>query len=150
MKKKSLCNQEGGSIFLFGIGLGIVTLLVLTSAINIAALWVTRSKLDSIADASALAASHSIDVNQIYLSGLNQPIKLDPNLAEKKARQYLNQINAEGQFDEFKILAIEVRQNEVQVTIQANADLPFSYLLPGTWPAVVSSARASLKTFPKN
>lgn len=147
MRNVCFFRKDEGSVLLFGIGIGIVALLVLTTAINVATLWVTRSKLDSIADATALAASHSIDVRHIYISGLSQTIKLDEQLAKRKAQAYLNELGAGAKLTNFKVLEIRVHQNSVLVTIQATAELPFGYLLPGPLPVVVSSAKASLKTF---
>ena len=147
MRNFCFFRKDEGSVLLFGIGIGIVALLVLTTAINIASLWVTRSKLDSIADATALAASHSIDVKQIYISGLSQPIKLDEQLAKRKAQDYLNELGAGAELTNFKVLEVKVLQNSVLVTIQASAELPFGYLLPGTLPEVVSSAQAAIQPF---
>lgn len=145
MKKNSLTNDDG-SIFLFGIGLGIVVLLVLTTAINIASMWVTRSKLDSIADATALAASHSVDTEQIYLTGLSERIELDESLARQTALEYLAKLGSTSQLGEFKVNSIWVNQNAVEVTIQARADLPFGYLNPLVPAVVISSGKAALTT----
>lgn len=143
MKSISLKNDDG-SIFLFGIGLGIVVLLVLTTAINIASLWVTRSKLDSIADAAALAATHAINTESIYLTGLSERIELDENLAKQKAFQYLSKVDAIAQLTDFKVNSITVNQNAVMVTLQSNADLPFGYLNPLVPTVVISSGKAAL------
>ena len=143
MSSSELADDDG-SIFLFGIGLGIVVLLVLTTAINIASLWVTRSKLDSIADAAALAATHSINTEKIYLTGLSEQIDLDESLARQKALQYLSKVDSLTQLEDFKVNSISVNQNSVNVTIQANADLPFGYLNPLVPTVVISSGQAAL------
>jgi hypothetical protein len=145
IQKPIKANQEG-SVLLFGIALGIVALLVLTTAINIATLWVTRTKLDSVADATALAASHSINVGQIYENGISQPIKLDENLAHQKAFNYMNQLGITAHLKNFKIIKLSTDQNDVEITVQADAKLPFGYLLPGLTSTVIASAKAAIKT----
>lgn len=139
-------KQDEGSVYLFGIGLGIVSLLVLTTAINIAALWVTRSKLDSVADGAVLAATNSVNVENLYLNGLEQPIQLDPNLAELKVRNYLAKVGPTSGLAELKIVSLDVGINTVEVRIKARSELPFGYLLIGMDSTVVSGAKGLLKT----
>lgn len=136
-------NQEG-SVLLFGVGLGIVVLLVLTTAVNIATLWVTRTKLDSVADATALTASHAIDLTNVYEVGISQTINLNEGIARQKAINYTKQLGVASQLQNFKILSLSVDQNNVEISMQADAKLPFGYLLPGLSSRVTTSAKAAL------
>lgn len=144
--KLKLENSEEGSVLLFGIGLGIVALIILTTAINIASLWVTRTKLDSVADATALAASRSIDVENFYQVGLKQPIKLNESLARVKATNFLNRLSIHNELNEFRLVELHVEQESVEVVIAAKADLPFGYLTYGLDSTVLSRAKVSIRT----
>jgi hypothetical protein len=107
-------------------------------------MWVTRSKLDSIADATALAASQSINSQKIYLSEITDQIELDESLARQTALEYLGKLNATSQLAEFRVNSISINQNAVEVTIQSKADLPFGYLNPLLPGVVISSGKAAL------
>lgn len=146
MSEVNIKNDDQGTIFLLGIGLAVVALLVLTTSVNIAALWVTRSKLDSVADATALAASHSIDIAHIYESGVTEPIRLNPEMAKQKSTIYLNKLGLASELKNLKVIDFSVVENTVQITLQADASLPFGYLLPGLSLNVTSSAKAAVKT----
>lgn len=139
-------KDDRGSVLLFGVGLGVVTLLILTTAINIAALWVTRTKLDSIADATALAATRSIDVLQIYETGVLDHIKLDGNQARQQALNYLNRLGNDSEVVMLRLESLEVSGNSVSLRLSASAQLPFGYLLPGLSSTVISQAKAQVRT----
>ena len=139
-------NSESGSVLLFGIGLGIIALIILTTAVNVASLWVTRTKLDSVADATALAASRSIDVDNFYLVGINQPIKLSESLAQIRANDYLNKLATESDLTNFRLVSLAINSNSVNIVISAQADLPFGYLTYGFDPTVFSQAKVSIRT----
>ncbi|MEN9741205.1 MAG: hypothetical protein RIR66_161 [Actinomycetota bacterium] len=133
-------------MLVFGIGLGIIALLVLTTAVNIATLWVTKSKLNSVADSVAIAASHSIDVENFYSSGFNQKIVLNESLAKARAQNFLERLSIQTELKSFKLLDVDVEQDSVTVFISADPQLPFGYLIPGVNPQIQSSAKALIKT----
>lgn len=139
-------ESESGSVLVFGVGLGIVVLLILTTSINIASLWVTRTKLDSVADAVALAASRSIDVENLYQAGISQPIKLSESIARSRASWYLDQLSLQTQLTNFQLVNLSVADNSVEVVISADADIPFGYLTYGLDSTVFSRAKVSIKT----
>lgn len=133
-------------MLVFGIGLGIIALLVLTTAVNIATLWVTKSKLNSVADSVAIAASHSIDVENFYLIGVNQKIVLNESLAKARAKHFLERLSVQSELKSFKLLEVEVEKDSVTVLISADPQLPFGYLIPGLNPEIQSRAKALIKT----
>ena len=139
-------NRERGSVLLFGIGLGIVALIILTTAVNVASLWVTRTKLDSIADATALAASRAIDVDNIYQVGINQPIKINDYLAKTRANDYLNKLASQSELTGCKLVSLRVESNSVNIVVSAQANLPFGYLTYGFNSTVFSQAKVSIRT----
>lgn len=139
-------SSESGSVLLFGIGLGIIALIILTTAVNVASLWVTRTKLDSVADATALAASRSIDVDNFYLVGINQPIKLSESLARIRASDFLTKLASESELDNFKLVSLKVESDAVSLIVSAEADLPFGYLTYGFDTTVFSHAKVSIRT----
>ncbi len=139
-------DADRGSVLVFGVGLAIVILLVLTTAINIASLWVTRTKLDSVADATALAASRSIDFENLYRVGISQPIKLSESLARSRASWYLGQLAGQTQLTNFRLVSLAINNNSVEVVISADADYPFGYLSYGFDSTVFSRAKVSIKT----
>lgn len=139
-------KDDSGSIYLFGIGLGIVALMVLTSAVNVAALWATRTKLDSIADGAALVATKAINLQDLYENDLVEVIKLNPTLARSKVDSYLLEISKQGQVADLRLTALEIQGSSAQVTLTAKSELPFGYLMVGLDSTVTSKAKAELKT----
>lgn len=139
-------EDEEGSVLVFGIGLGIIALLVLTTSVNIATLWVTKSKLNSVADSVAIAASHSIDIDKFYVSGVNQKVSLNQALAKARASRFLQKLSIESGLKSFKLIDLTVEQNSVTVLISADPQLPFGYLVPGMKSAIQSRATAIIKT----
>lgn len=139
-------KQDSGSVLLFGIGLGIIALIILTTAINVSSLWVTKSRLNNVVDATVLAASHSIDVDYVYENGISGPLWLSNSLTLSRTSSYLKKLAFESELSDFKLISIAVNQNSVQIVVSAKAELPFGYLLPGLDSTVFSSAKASIKT----
>ena len=139
-----LFRDEQGSVLLFGIGLGVVSLMILTTSVNVATMWVTKSRLNSVADAAALAATRSIDVGQIYQNGISQNIVLSQPLARQRAVSYLNQLGVASELVDFKLEKVDVASNSVSVAVSAKAKLPFGYLLIGFDPTVKAQAKAAL------
>lgn len=146
MKLGRAVENENGSVLVFGIGLGIVALLVLTTSVNIATLWVTKSKLNSVADSVAIAASHSIDIDKFYLSSVNQKVYLNESLAKARASRFLQKLSIESELNSFKLVDLTVEQNSVTILIRAQPRLPFGYLVPGIKPEIQSQATALIKT----
>ena len=133
-------------MLVFGVGLGIIALLVLTTAVNIATLWVTKSKLNSVADSVAIAASHSIDIENFYASGVSQKIALNETFAKARAKIFLERLSFQSELKSFKLLEVEVDNDSVTVFISADPQLPFGYLIPGVNPQIQASAKALVKT----
>lgn len=142
---RSLDNEEG-SVLVFGVGLGIIALLVLTTSVNIASLWVTKSKLNSVADSVAIAASHSIDIDKFYASGIKQNVSLNQAKAMARAGRFLQKLSIESELQSFKLVDLTVSNNSVTVLISADPQLPFGYLVPGINPEIQSRATALIKT----
>ena len=142
---RSVKNEEG-SVLVFGIGLGVIALLVLTTSVNIATLWVTKSKLNSVADSVAIAASHSIDIEKFYSTGVNQKVLLNQALAKSRAIRFLQKLAIESELDSFKLVDLTVEHNSVTVLISADPQLPFGYLVPSNKLEIQSRATALIKT----
>jgi hypothetical protein len=135
-------NSDDGTILLFGIGLAITLLMVLTASVNVASMWSTRHYLDGIADGAALAGAQAIDANAVYVNGLGSTLVLSDPLARTRVQQYLAASGARNQVTSFKVKSIRVSGKSVTVTVQAQPKLPFGYLLPMSHPVVVSAAKA--------
>ena len=137
-------KSDSGSVLVFGIGLGIIALLIITASVNISVMWVTKTKLNSVADAVALAASHSIDNEYLYRNGVTGQIWLNRKLAENRAQNYLEKIAIASELKTFRLTSLNVERDQVQVTLTAEPKLPFSYLMPGLDPLVLASGNANL------
>jgi hypothetical protein len=141
LKLKSL-RAEDGTILLFGIGLAVAGLMVLTASVNVAALWSTRNYLDGIADGAALAGAQAVDANSIYVNGLESKLVLSDPLARIRVEQYVIESGARKQVSNFKVKSVRVTGRSITVTVQAQPKLPFGYLLPESHPLVASAAKA--------
>lgn len=134
--------NDRGSIMTLGIGLAIATLMCVTVSVNVASLWVAKQNLNSIADSAALAAASGIDTSQIYTQGLNSGVPLSESQARTKVLTFFTKSQIARNLTQFKLLSVLVNDDEVSVTIQAKAQLPFGYLIFNQSPIVVSRAHA--------
>ena len=125
-----------------GIGLAIATLMCVTVSINVASLWVAKQNLSSIADSAALAAASGIDTSQIYTQGFKSRVPLSESQARIKVITFFTKSQIVRNLAQFKLLSVQVNDDEVSVTIQATAQLPFGYLIFNQNPIVVSRAQA--------
>lgn len=135
-------KDEDGSILLFGIGLAIAALMIVTAAVNVAALWTTRNVLDGIADGAALAAAQAVDANSVYRNGLGTALVLSEPLARTRVTQYVQTSGVRKQVSGFAVRSVVVSGRAVIVTVQAHPVMPFGYLMPISRPMVVSAAKA--------
>ncbi len=71
---------------------------------------------------------------------------MDSKLAKQKSTIYLNKLGLASELKNLKVIDFSVVENTVQITLQAEASLPFGYLLPGLSLNVTSSAKATVKT----
>lgn len=142
MRLRNLIQEEDGSILLFGIGLGIATLMIVTAAVNVAALWTTRNVLDGIADGAALAAAQAVDANAVYRNGLGSALVLSEPIARSRVSQYVQASGIRKQTTGFSVRSVAVSGRAVTVTVQASPIMPFGYLMPVSRPVVVSAAKA--------
>ena len=137
--------NDRGSILILGIGLFVVVVGMCTVAANVTSLWVMRHGLDSAADGAALSAAQAIDVKYIYRHGVTNPIHLDSTAAKKRVKDYVREANLSARFTNFRVRSVAVEGTSVYVELQAQADLPFSYLVPNAAQRVISGASANLE-----
>lgn len=142
MKSNVKIRHDEGSILLFGIGLAVTALMIVTLAINVASLWVTRNVLDGIADGAALSAAQAIDTDAIYQDGIGTSLRLNETLARNRVLEYVHVAQATKQVEQFSVSSVTVSGTSVTVILQGIPKLPFGYLMPVAAPIVVSSAKA--------
>ena len=142
MTIRTKCQAEDGSILLFGIGLAIAALMIVTAAVNVAALWTTRNVLDGVADGAALAAAQAVDANSVYRNGLGAALVLSEPLARTRVTQYVQASGVRKQVSGFAVRSVVVSGRAVTVTVQAHPVMPFGYLMPISRPVVISAAKA--------
>jgi hypothetical protein len=142
MKFSKSISRDDGSILLFGIGLAVAALMIVTAAVNVASLWTTRNILDGVADGAALAAAQAIDVNAVYRNGLGSSLTLSDPIARDRVSKYLQVSGVRSQLSGFSVRAVVVSGRAVTVTVQASPIMPFGYLMPISRPVVVSAAKA--------
>lgn len=142
MKSNVKIRHDEGSILLFGIGLAVTALMIVTLAINVASLWVTRNVLDGIADGAALSAAQAIDTDAIYQDGIGTSLRLNETLARNRVLEYVHVAQTTKQVEQFSVSSVTVSGTSVTVILQGIPKLPFGYLMPAAAPIVVSSAKA--------
>jgi hypothetical protein len=132
-------KRDEGSVLVLAIGFMVLVILTATTAVDIASMWVTRSALDAMSDGAALAGAQAIDVSRVYAVGVGDRLRIDPAGARSRVHAYV--AAARLQAPDVSIVAIEVRDTSVKVTLKAPSRLPFGYLLAGESTLVRSAAR---------
>lgn len=130
MKVSDNWKSDRGSVLIFGIGLSILLLMLVTVSVNIVSIWSTKVTLRTIADAAALSGAQGVDVDAIYQSGFKSNIKLSPRLVHQRVSNYLNQPRVQNRLPGLRVLETQVHNNQVKVVLSCDSQMPFGYLLP--------------------
>ncbi len=115
-------SDDRGSALPLGIGLTIVCLLGAAGAIDAASVVLQRVRLESQADAAALAGAQGIDLDAYYARGASATTTLDPALASLRARRHLA---AAGLPTDVHVDAVDADLTGVVVRLSAPVHLPF-------------------------
>ena len=137
-------SNEQGSVLMAATGLFVVVVALCSVGADVCSVWVTRHGLDSVADGAALSAAQAVDSAYVYQHGLRDPVFLSQSLAQKRVSQYVTSAHVKDRFPGFRIRSIKVSQTRVYVELQAQADVPFGYLIPKGTSVVRAAAEAHL------
>jgi len=146
MKQSNISKSENGSVLTFGIGLAILLLMLVSVSVNLAALWITKATLRTIADGAALSGAQAVDVAGVYKHGVQGAVRLSPRLARFHVERYLDQTPVRKRVHGLRVVKITVAGDQVKVILACDPQLPFGYLLPTQISRIQAVAMARQET----
>lgn len=135
-------REEAGSITPMVIGFMLIVAMLVAVVVDASAAFLQRQRLNSIADAAALAATDGLQGDQVYSHGLGELARIDAATAHHYAAA---EVAASGAARDLPGLQLSVRAetNTVVVTVRAPLDLPLK--VPGVAEqAMISGTAASV------
>lgn len=118
-------RDESGQTTVLIVGFFVIAAMLVAVVVDASAAYLTRQRLDSLADGAALAAVDAVQGEQVYEGGLDEQADIDPALARQYVAGYLDQV---GAHTSYAGLSYQVRTTaeSVEVTVQAPLDLPLT------------------------
>jgi hypothetical protein len=131
-------SDERGSITPLIVGFMLVVTVLVGVVVDASAAFLARQRLDSIADAAALAATEGLAGESAYVGGLDDRARIDPVTATRYAAASI--LAAHG----LPGLAFEVHTGERVVEVDVRAPLRLPIPVPGISGSVVTGHAASV------
>jgi uncharacterized membrane protein len=133
-------RDERGSVTPLIIGFTVVIVLLVAVVVDASAAFLQRQRLDSVADAAALAATDGIQGEAVYTQGLGRRAEIDPLAAEAYVTAYVANTRAAVRFPGLAY-TVDARSNTVVVRVTAPLRLPLH--VPGVGPRTLVSGTAA-------
>ena len=137
-------SKDDGSILVMALGLLVIAVLCIVTALNVATAWTGRNELDRIADGAALAGAQGVDAEAVYRNSLGTSLPLSRSAVETKVHAFVTRAQHSGLVSVIQVSSIQVQAATVQVTLNSRVSLPFGYLAPASMATVTSRARATM------
>ena len=130
-----MTDQRGQTSVLI-VGFFLVATLLVVVVVDASAAYLRRQRLDSLADAAALAATEGVAEDRLYTEGVGSEVELDPLAARREVTAHLHRV---GAFRNYPGLAYQVSTSGDAVRVRVSTPLD----LPITPPAWAESTRVS-------
>jgi hypothetical protein len=135
---------ESGQTAPLIVGFTLILAMMVVVVVDATAAYLRRQDLLTLADGASLAAADGIAGEQVYLTGLEEQVVIDPEAARDLVTAYLLAVDARGRYPGLRH-RVETDGERVVVRVAAPLDLPFP--LPGVGgTAQVRGAAAAVVT----
>lgn len=139
-------NNDRGSVLMLVIGLIPIVIAMLAVGVDTAVLFTHRRSLAADADAAALAAAQSADLQRFYSSDSFTELPIDCTAARRTAQRQLD-MSAYGRTQGMMLKSFDCNERTVSLSVSAPTTLPFSHYL-GIEPTIeVMAASAATSPF---
>lgn len=133
-------RNEHGSVTPLVIGFALILATLVGVVVDASSAYLRRQGLDSLADASALAATDGLEGDQVYTHGLGKLARIDPGTAQRYVEDYLARSGARRRYPGLRV-GVTTRDNVVVVRVRAPLKLPLH--VPGVGPTPVVTGDAA-------
>lgn len=137
-------RDERGSVTPLIIGFAVVVALLVGVVVDASAAFLHRQRLNSVADAAALAATDGLQGEQVYTHGLGSRAYIDPAAARAYVEDYLTGAGVRTRFPDLSY-SVSTAPQRVVVRVVAPVDLPIrvggigrSAMVSGTAASVIA------------
>jgi uncharacterized membrane protein len=118
-------RDDRGSVLMLGMGLVVVCLLAVVVLVDVASALAQRQRLQSVADATALAGAQAIDLESYYRDGAGPRTRLDPSAVSAAARRHLAGSGARRDIAGLVVEGVWSDGEQVTVELSTPLRLPF-------------------------
>ncbi len=133
-------RNQHGSVTPLVIGFALILATLVGVVVDASSAYLRRQGLDSLADASALAATDGLEGDQVYTHGLGKLARIDPGMALRYVEDYLARSGARRRYPGLRV-GVTTRDNVVVVRVRAPLKLPLH--VPGVGPTPVVTGDAA-------
>ncbi|MBZ5732904.1 pilus assembly protein TadG-related protein [Nocardioides sp. TRM66260-LWL] len=129
MRGEQRPRADDGSVIPLIVGFALVLVLAIALVVDATAAFLHRQSLDNLADGAALQAADLGAAGRAYQGGVpGERLAVDPASAREAVAAFLDDAGVAERYPGLRF-AVEVRPDEVVVTVSAPLDLPLR--LPG-------------------
>lgn len=135
--------SDGGSIMVLTLGFIVICVLAVAVVVDASSVFLQRRSLQAAVDSAALAGAQAIDLDEYYVHGAADGIRLDPVAVNAAVREYLTRA------DGVRFESVRIHGGEVVVRARSRVRPPFSgWLTPGGAYTLTAQAGATLSYRP--
>ena len=124
--ERGLARDDRGSVLLLGMGFVAVCLLAVVVLVDVASALGQRQRLQSVADATALAGAQAIDLDAYYRDGAGPATRLDTSAVSAVAQRHL--VGSGARRDIVGLVVESVWSDGEQVTVELSSPLRLPFL----------------------
>ena len=124
-------THDSGQVAILVLGYTVVAALLVVVVVDLSHAFLYRRALAASADAAAVAAASSPDIDALYRRGAGDGLPLDEMSARAAVEQYVADAGLRDRFRGLSIASVDVRGDRVAVTLVATVRLPVVDLVVG-------------------
>lgn len=127
LRRRPAIKCDEGSVLLLVVGLIPVLFLLLAVGVDASTLFIHRRALSSTADAAALAAAQSADLQRFYRGEATADLPIDCDAARRKVEAMLTPDRLDARAGGAQLESIDCDRTTVSVQLRSRAELPFAH-----------------------
>lgn len=144
-RKRLALRGDAGSVLLLVVGLIPVLFLLIAVCVDVSTLFIHRRALSSTADAAALAAAQSADLERFYRDESATDLPVDCAAARRRVATMLMPDRLDVRTGSAQLVSVDCDRTTVMVQLRSRAELPFAHVA-GLAPTVDVRAHATARS----
>jgi Flp pilus assembly protein TadG len=126
-------RDDEGQLSLLILGYTVIAAMLVAVVVDLSHAFLYRRALAAAADGAAVAAASSPDLDALYRQGAATQVPLDEVAARAAVEQYARDGALGDRFRDFDVVAVDVHDGTVSVTLAARVRLPLVTRVVADW-----------------